>query len=102
MPYTDETLLRDYQRLSGQHKSKAEKYIKNLLRFPLDHGRELEFSFSDKTFFISRSKSSKYVSLWDDKSEQSFNSVEELVNKATIQNRTLLSVWPEIKIQTIF
>ncbi len=32
MPYTDETLLRDYGKLSKQHKSKAEKYIKNLLR----------------------------------------------------------------------
>ncbi len=32
MPYTDETLLRDYEKLEQSNKSKAEKYIKNLLR----------------------------------------------------------------------
>lgn len=72
------------------------------LIYLIDNGRELEFSLYGKKYFISCDKSQKYVSLWDNQNEQSFNSVEELIENAVISNSALLSVWPEIQIETIF
>ena len=62
----------------------------------------MEFSFNGEVYFLSCDKSRKYVSLWNDQSEQSFNSMEELIENAIISNSTLLSVLPEIQIETIF
>ena len=72
------------------------------LIYLIDRGRELEFSFSGTVYFLSRYKSQKYVSLWDNQNEQSFNSTEELIENAIVSNSTLLSVLPEIQIETIF
>lgn len=72
------------------------------LIYLIDKGRELEFSLHGKRYFISCDKSQKYVSLWNNQNEQSFNSVEELIENAVISNSTLLSVWPEIQIEIIF
>ncbi|MBD5462162.1 MAG: hypothetical protein HDR24_03750 [Lachnospiraceae bacterium] len=72
------------------------------LVYLIERGRELEFSIHGKGYFISRSKSQKYVSLWDNQSEQSFNTVEELIESAIVADSILLSVLSEIKIETIF
>ncbi len=72
------------------------------LIYLIERGRELEFSFNGEVYFLSCDKSRKYVSLWNDQSEQSFNSMEELIENAIISNSTLLSVLPEIQIETIF
>jgi len=72
------------------------------LIYLIDHGRELEFSFEGKTYFISHDKSQKYVSLWEGKDEQSFDSMEALIETSVISNSAFLSALPEIKIDTIF
>ncbi len=72
------------------------------LIYLIDHGRELEFSLYGKKYFISRDKSQKYVSLWDNQKEQDFDSMEELIENAVLSNSTLLSVMSEIQIETIF
>lgn len=41
-------------------------------------------------------------SLWDNQSEQSFNTVEELIKSAIVADSILLSVLTEIHIETIF
>ena len=56
------------------------------LIFLIDCGRELEFKIKGKEYFISCDNSKKYVSLWENKNEQSFDSVLELIKNATIEN----------------
>ena len=68
----------------------------------IDRGRELEFSANGVACFISRSGSAQYVSLWVDGSEQSFGSVETLLENASIQQKPLLHLWPLIHIETLF
>ena len=68
----------------------------------IDRGRELEFTANDVPCFISRSGSSQYVSLWVDGNEQSFESVEVLLENASIQQKPLLHLWPLIHIETLF
>ena len=72
------------------------------LIYLIDRGRELEFSIHGAEYFISRHKSQKYVSIWDNQKEQSLNSVEELIENAIVSNSPLLSIWPEIQIETFF
>lgn len=72
------------------------------LIYLINAGRELEFLVHGKEYFISRDKSQKYVSLWENQNEQSFDSVEELIENAVVSDAVLLSVLPEIQIQTIF
>lgn len=72
------------------------------LIYLIDHGRELEFSLYGKEYFISRDKSRKYVSFWENQNEQSFDSMEELIGSAVIANSPFISVWPEIQIGIIF
>ncbi len=72
------------------------------LIYLIDRGRELEFSLKWKTYFISCNKSQKYVSLWENQNEQSFDSMEELIENAVISDSALVSVLPEIQIETIF
>ena len=68
----------------------------------VDRGREVEFSAEEKGYFLSRSKAEKYVSLWDSKTEQSFDSVEELLEKALVSGLPFLTAWEKARIETIF
>lgn len=75
------------------------------LIYLIEHGREIEFSFEGKEYFLSRSNSEKGVSLWSGggQKEQSFNNVEELIEKAEMINGTvLLDALPQIQLETIF
>ena len=72
------------------------------LIYLIDCGRDLEFTFEGEEYFISRDNSPKYVSLWQGENEQSFDSVSNLIENATIGNRPLLSVWNLVEIQTLF
>ncbi len=65
------------------------------------HGRELEFEIEGKEYFISCDKSKKYVSLWNNQNEQSFNSVDELIENATIEKSSFFSLWEKSTIQTL-
>lgn len=80
----------------------TEKKSLAALIYLISEGRELEFEAEGRGYFISRHKSKKYVSLWDNHSEQSFDSVEELIENAAIENASFLSMWEKAAIQTLF
>ena len=68
----------------------------------LEKGREIEFSFHGETYFVSRSESQQYISLWNKRKEQSFETIEDLIERGLVSHSMLLSVWSEIQIETIF
>lgn len=73
------------------------------LIYLIEHGREIEFLFEGRKYFLSCSNSQKKVSLWSNQEEQSFNSIEELIEKVTISDRAkLLDILPQIQLETIF
>lgn len=72
------------------------------LIFLIDSGRELEFTVCGKEYFISRSNSEKYVSLWGDSNEQSFDSVYELISHAMISDKPFMDVWNDVELTTLF
>ena len=75
------------------------------LIYLIEHGREIEFLFGGRRYFLSCSNSQKRVSLWNSQNqeEQSFDTIEELIEKATMENgKNLLDVLPQIQLETIF
>ena len=73
------------------------------LIYLIEHGREIEFLFEGRKYFLSHSNSQKKVSLWSNKEELSFDSIEELIEKAIISDTaTILDVLPQVQIETIF
>ena len=72
------------------------------LVFLIDCGRELEFMVNGKEYFISCDSSKKYVSLWEDKNEQSFDSVLELVKNAKVENVCFLSAWEQAELVYLY
>ena len=72
------------------------------LIYLIDSGRELEFEVNEKAYFISCDNAEKYVSLWENELEQSFDSVCELIENATIDNHKFLFVWDNAEIKTLF
>ena len=72
------------------------------LIFLIDCGRELEFKMNGKEYFISCSGSKNYVSLWENKNEQSFDSVLELIENAAIENMCFLTVWDQVELEYLY
>ena len=72
------------------------------LIFLIDCGRELEFKMNGKEYFISCNGSKNYVSLWENKNEQSFDSVLELIENATIENMCFLTAWKQSELEYLF
>ncbi len=72
------------------------------LIFLIDCGRELEFKMNGKEYFISRAGSKKYVSLWENKNEQSFDSVLELIKNATIEDMSFLTAWEQAELAYLY
>ena len=68
------------------------------LIFLIDCGRELEFRINVKDYFISCCNSKKYVSLWCNKYEQSFDSVYELLENAKIENIDFCVAWADAEL----
>ena len=65
-------------------------------------GREVEFTAGGRECFLSRSRAERFVSLWDNQTEQSFDSVEELLENAAISGTPFLTAWKDARIETIF
>lgn len=63
----------------------------------IDHGRELEFTYNNKECFVSKDQTQKYVSIWIDKDEQSFESMEQLLEKACIDTFYLIVIWHQVE-----
>ena len=72
------------------------------LLYLINGGRELEFSVDGRAYFISRSGSEKYVSVWQGTAEQSFDSMEKLLDNALIDGEPFLSAWPRTQMETLF
>ena len=72
------------------------------LKYLVECGRELEFNYNNKDGFISRDNSNSFVSVWIDKNEQSFDSIEELIEKAKIDNILFKDAWKEIVLDVLY
>ncbi len=68
----------------------------------INHGRELELSMDFIPCFISHHRSNKTVSLWVNQAEQSFDSVEELIQNSTVNEKPFLLLWNDAVIETLF
>ncbi|MBQ4044034.1 MAG: hypothetical protein IJD06_08575 [Clostridia bacterium] len=68
----------------------------------IDAGRELEFTVNNRTYFLSRSGSQKYVSLWQAEAEQSFDSMEQLLAHAILDGKSFLDRWDSAQLKTLF
>ena len=65
-------------------------------------GREVEFTAGGRECFLSRSRAERYVSLGEGGVQQSFDTVEELVENAVVAGQPFLSAWADARIETIF
>ena len=68
----------------------------------VQRGREVEFTAGGREWFLSRSGAERYVSLWEGGVQQSFDTVEELVENAVVAGQPFLSAWADARIETIF
>jgi len=72
------------------------------LIYLINIGRELEFSYKDIKCFISKSGSTKTVSLWISEDEQAFDSIEALIENAVICNQVLIRIFHNTTLETLF
>lgn len=79
-----------------------EKKSLSALIYLINNGRELEFKLFNKECFITCCNSKKYVSLWIEKNEQSFNSVEELIVNAVVNDEKFIALWKDTELETLF
>ena len=68
----------------------------------ISHGRELEMSYEGQSIFITSDGSKDKVSMWIDKKEYSFTSVEDMLQLGEIMGRKLIDIWNDIKLGTLF
>ena len=68
----------------------------------LERGRELEFTYNNKEYFMSGDGSAKSYSLWLGKEEQAFDSMEALLPEADIETKKLYQVWADIKLEMLY
>ncbi|MBR5554155.1 MAG: hypothetical protein IKV98_09960 [Clostridia bacterium] len=72
------------------------------LVYLIENGREFEFSYKGNLCFISGSETQKEVSLWIDKTEYAFDNIENLAESKVFDNKSLLEIWNDIEIETLF
>lgn len=72
------------------------------LLYLVERGWEVEFTVGGRGYFLSIHKSQGTVSLWNKGSEQSFDSMEQLLENAVLGCEPFLTAWKDAKIETIF
>ncbi|MBQ9092192.1 MAG: hypothetical protein IJY52_08000 [Anaerotignum sp.] len=72
------------------------------LVYLIDAGRELEFAAGENTYFISKDKAAKYVSLWKGQAEQSFDHMYDLIEHGKVEGMPFFAAWKESEISTLF
>lgn len=72
------------------------------LVYLIDRGRELEFAFGGHTYFISKDKAEKYVSLWKKEEEQSFDHMYDLIEHGRVAGEPFFKVFRDSEICTLF
>ncbi len=93
---TDFTQMDRMERELSQHRSAA------ALQYLIECGRELEFEAGGRSCFLSRYETAKSVSLWVDGKEQSFSSMEELMENARIGDAAFAEAWSSSRLITLF
>ena len=68
----------------------------------ISQGRELEAAYDGQLFFITFDKSKEKVSLWINKEEKSFETIEDLVQFGEIKGKKIIDIWNEIDLETLF
>ncbi len=79
-----------------------EKKSVSALIWLIEQGREAEIKIDGTKIFISKHISAGKVSLCQNKKEQTFESVEELIEKAVINNKMFLETWDSAIVETLF
>ena len=72
------------------------------LVYLLEKGREFEFTYKGTLCFISRSETQKEVSVWINKLEYPFDNFDKLAESKIFENKSLLEIWDELEIETLF
>lgn len=72
------------------------------LIYLFEKGREFEFSYKEVSCFISRTETQKEVSLWIDKKEYPFESVDALTETKVFGDKCLLDIWSDIEVEYLF
>ena len=72
------------------------------LIYLLGKRREFEFSYKGLLCFISRSETQKEISRWIDKTEYAFDNIDNLAEARIFDNKSLLQIWNDIEIETLF
>lgn len=62
-------------------------------------GRELEAKYEGHSIFISSSNLKNKVSIWIDKEEYKFDSIENLLQTAKIDENRLIDIWNNIEFE---
>lgn len=68
----------------------------------IENGREIEFAYNAQTYFISRDGAKKHCSIWIDKDEQSFDSIEELLLNGLVSGKKIYEIWDEVEVLAIY
>ena len=75
---------------------------RGLLSYALEMGREIEFHYKNKNYFISRNNANDwYLYCEQTKGTQTFSSSEDLLNKATLDNTNINNVFDEVVVDYI-
>ena len=74
----------------------------NALSYLIENGRELEFEYDKKICFLSKDNSSGFVSIWVEKKEQYFDSMEQLIEKAEINKVSFEEIWEESELNILY
>ena len=72
------------------------------LKFLIANGRELEFVYDGAACFLSRSSSSQDVSLWCDGIQQSFDSMDALIENAVLNQTPFSDAWEKAELSFLF
>ena len=72
------------------------------LIFLINSGRELEFLYKKANCFISKSNSTKMVSIWIDKKEIPFDTMDALIENATVLNEKLIDIFHKTTLIMLF
>lgn len=83
-------------------KELIEKKTFSALIYGIERGREVEFSYNEKEYFISKDGSSKYVSIWIEKEESAYDSVEDLIENHKIEGKCFIDMWEDVEILFVF
>ena len=72
------------------------------LKFLIDNGRELEFMFDGTKYFLSRSSSAQYVSIWGNGNQQCFCSMDMLIESATLNQIPFSVAWKKAELSFLY